>query len=112
MLDSSRHFSLRAALQLATDADNKTVKRLMLHRQDTQTSSANLQGRSENNAERENHMAMTDSHTLKRLRGEESLAEQRGGQALNIAGILKNHPQYDAARKKADALLAPGLSVA
>lgn len=25
---------------------------------------------------------------------------------MNIAAILKNHPQYDAARQKADALLA------
>jgi hypothetical protein len=51
-------------------------------------------------------MAVTDSHTLQRLRREEGLAEQQGRQALNIAAILKNHPQYDAARQKADALLA------
>ena len=51
-------------------------------------------------------MAVADSVTLKRLRREESLAEQQGRQALNIAAILKNHPQYDAARQKADALLA------
>jgi hypothetical protein len=57
-------------------------------------------------AERGNHMAVTDSQTLQRLRREESLAEQQGRQALNIAAILKNFPQYDAARQKADALLA------
>jgi hypothetical protein len=57
-------------------------------------------------AERENHMAVTDSQTLRRLRSEESLAEQQGRQALNIAAILKDHPQYGAARLKADALMA------
>jgi hypothetical protein len=51
-------------------------------------------------------MAVTDSLTLERLRREENLAEQQGRQALNISTILKNHPQYDAARQKADALLA------
>jgi hypothetical protein len=51
-------------------------------------------------------MAVTDSQTLQRLRREEGLAEQQGRQASNIAVILKNHPQYDAARQKADALLA------
>jgi hypothetical protein len=91
---------------LLADVNSKTVERLMLHRQDTQTSSANFQGWSENDAERENHMAVTDSQTLKRLRGEEGLAEQQGRQALNIAAILKYHPQYDAARQKADTLLA------
>ena len=60
----------------------------------------------ENDAEGENYMTVTDSHTLQRLRREESLAEQQGRQASNIAVILKNHPQYDAARQKADALLA------
>jgi hypothetical protein len=50
-------------------------------------------------------MAVTDSQTLKRLRSEESLAEQKGRQALNIAAI-KDFPQYDAARQKADALMA------
>ena len=54
----------------------------------------------------EHYMAVTDSLTLERLRREESLAEQQGRQALNISKILKNHPQYDAARQKADALLA------
>jgi hypothetical protein len=53
-----------------------------------------------------NYMAVTDSLTLERLRREENLAEQQGRQALNISKILKNHPQYDAARQKADALLA------
>jgi hypothetical protein len=53
-----------------------------------------------------NPMAVTDSQTLQRLRREESLAEQQGRQALNIAAILKEFPQYDAARQKADALLA------
>jgi hypothetical protein len=56
--------------------------------------------------EGENHMAVTDSLTLERLRREEGLAEQQGRQALNIAVILKNHPQYDAARQKADTLMA------
>ena len=51
-------------------------------------------------------MAVIDSQTLKRLRSEEGLAEQKGRQALNIAAILKDFPQYDAARQKADALLA------
>jgi hypothetical protein len=51
-------------------------------------------------------MAVTDSQTLKRLRDEESRAEQQGRQALSIAAILKNHPQYDAARQKAEALMA------
>ncbi len=51
-------------------------------------------------------MAVTDSQTLLRLRREESLAEQQGRQASNIAAILKDFPQYDAARLKADALLA------
>jgi hypothetical protein len=65
-------------------------------------SSACIQG----DAERQNHIAVTDSQTLQRLRREESLAEQHGRQALNIAAILKNHPQHDAARQKADTLLA------
>jgi hypothetical protein len=51
-------------------------------------------------------MAVTDSVTLERLRREESAAEQQGRQALNIAKILKDHPQYDDARRKADTLLA------
>jgi hypothetical protein len=51
-------------------------------------------------------MAVIDSQTLKRLRSEEGLAEQKGRQALNIAAILKDFPQYDAARQKADALMA------
>jgi hypothetical protein len=51
-------------------------------------------------------MAVTDSQTLQRLRREESLAEQQGRQALNIASILKDFPQHGAARQKADALLA------
>jgi hypothetical protein len=73
----------------------KTVKRHMV-----------LQGWSEHDAERENDMAVTDAQTLDRLRREEGLAEQQGRQALNIASILKNHPQYDAARQKAEALMA------
>jgi hypothetical protein len=60
----------------------------------------------EHGAERENHMAVTDSQTLQRLRSEESLAEQQGRQALNIAVILKDHPQYGVARQKADVLMA------
>jgi hypothetical protein len=51
-------------------------------------------------------MAVTDSATLQRLRREESSAEQQGRQALNISVILKTFPQYDAARQKAEALLA------
>jgi hypothetical protein len=51
-------------------------------------------------------MAVVDSATLQRLRREESAAEQQGMQALNIAKILKDHPQHDAARQKADVLLA------
>ena len=66
---------------------------------------------SENDAERENYMAITDSETLQRLRREESSAEQQGRQALNISTILKNFPQYDAARQKADVLLAKALSL-
>ena len=53
----------------------------------------------------------TDPQTLQRLRREESLAEQQGRQALNIAAILKDFPQYDAARQKADALLAKALAL-
>jgi hypothetical protein len=66
---------------------------------------------SENDAERENYMAVTDSETLQRLRREESSAEQQGRQALNISMILKDFPQYDAARQKADVLLAKALSL-
>jgi hypothetical protein len=66
---------------------------------------------SENDAERENDMAVTDSETLQRLRREESSVEQQGRQALNISTILKNFPQYDAARQKADVLLAKALSL-
>jgi hypothetical protein len=51
-------------------------------------------------------MAVTDSQTLQRLRNEEGLAEQLGRKALNIAVILKDHPQYVVARQKADALMA------
>ena len=56
-------------------------------------------------------MAVTDSQTLQRLRSEESTAEQQGRQALNIAAILKSHPQYDAARLKADTLLAKAAAL-
>jgi hypothetical protein len=51
-------------------------------------------------------MAVDDSVTLKRLRSEESLVEQKGRQALNISMILKDFPQYALARQKADVLLA------
>jgi hypothetical protein len=61
--------------------------------------------------ERGKTMAVTDSQTLQRLRSEESMAEQQGRQALNIAAILKSHPQYDAARMKADALLAKAAAL-
>jgi hypothetical protein len=53
-----------------------------------------------------NYMAVADSLTLQRLRREEGAAEQQGRQALNIAKILKDHPQYDEAQRKADVLLA------
>jgi hypothetical protein len=56
-------------------------------------------------------MAVTDSATLQRLRSEESSAEQQGRQALNISVILKNFPQYEAARHKADVLLGRALSL-
>ena len=56
-------------------------------------------------------MAVTDSATLQRLRREESLAEQQGRQAFNISVILKGFPQYDAARQKADVLLAKASSL-
>jgi hypothetical protein len=61
--------------------------------------------------ERGNYMAVTDSATLQRLRREESTAEQQGRQALNISVILKGFPQYDAARQKADVLLAKASSL-
>jgi hypothetical protein len=51
-------------------------------------------------------MAVADSVTLQRLRGEESLAERQGRQALNISVMLTDSPQYALARQKADALLA------
>ena len=56
-------------------------------------------------------MAVTDSQTLQRLRREESLAEQQGRQALNIAVILKDHPQHGVARQKADALMAKATAL-
>jgi hypothetical protein len=93
-------------LRLAADAGSETAKSLIPHRQSTQTSSVDFHPGSATGAERGNYMAVTDSQTLQRLRREESLAEQQGRQALNISMILKNHPQYDAARQKADALLA------
>jgi hypothetical protein len=58
-----------------------------------------------------NQMAVTDAATLERLRREESSAEQQGRQALNISLMLKNHPQYELARQKADALLAKASSL-
>jgi hypothetical protein len=93
-------------LQLAADANSGSAKSLIPHRQGQQTSSVDFHEGSAMSAERGNWMAVTDSQTLQRLRREESLAEQQGRQALNISMILKNHPQYDAARQKADALLA------
>jgi hypothetical protein len=39
------------------------------------------------------------------------LVEQQGRQALNISVILKEFPQYAAARQKADVLLAKALSL-
>jgi hypothetical protein len=75
---------------------------------------ADRQGRcglNENDAERGNDMAVTDSVTLQRLRREESSVEQQGRQALNISVILKDFPQYAAARQKADVLLAKASSL-
>jgi hypothetical protein len=51
-------------------------------------------------------MAVTDSQTLERLRKEEAVVEGQGRHASNIAKMLKNHPQYDLAQSKAEALLA------
>jgi hypothetical protein len=69
-------------------------------------------GLNENDAERGYDMAVTDSATLQRLRREESLVEQQGRQALNISVILlKDFPQYAAARQKADVLLAKASSL-
>jgi hypothetical protein len=56
-------------------------------------------------------MAVTDSATLQRLRREENSLEQQGRQALNISVILKDFPQYAAARQKADVLLAKASSL-
>jgi hypothetical protein len=56
-------------------------------------------------------MAVTDSATLQRLRREESLVEQQGRQALNISVILKDFPQYAAARQKTDVLRAKASSL-
>jgi hypothetical protein len=67
-------------------------------------------GLNESDAERGNEMA-TDSVTLQRLRREESSVEQQGRQALNISVILKDFPQFEAARQKADVLLAKAASL-
>jgi hypothetical protein len=56
-------------------------------------------------------MAVADSVTLQRLRREESSIEQQGRQALNISVILKDFPQFEAARQKADVLLAKAASL-
>jgi hypothetical protein len=56
-------------------------------------------------------MAVTDSGTLQRLRREESAVEQQGRQAMNISVILKDFPQYEAARQKAEVLLAKASSL-
>ena len=82
--------------RLAADPGSEAEKPLIPDRQGTERLSQ----------KEENYMAVTDSLTLERLRREQNLAEQQGMQALNISKILKNHPQYDAARQKADALLA------
>jgi hypothetical protein len=79
--------------------------------QGTQNQLYRFSGMKQADAERGNPMAVTDSQTLQRLRRDESLAEQQGRQALNIAAILKGFPQYDAARQKADALLAKASSL-
>jgi hypothetical protein len=68
-------------------------------------------GLNENDAERGNDMAVADSVTLQRLRREESSVEQQGRQALNISVILKDFPQFEAARQKADVLLAKAASL-
>jgi hypothetical protein len=91
---------------LTADTHSKIVKLPLLLLGNSQTSSADFEGLSPQEAERENHMAVTDSETLHRLRREEGLAEQKGRQAMNIAVILKDHPQYEAARRKADHLMA------
>jgi Ni,Fe-hydrogenase maturation factor len=52
-------------------------------------------------------MAFADSGTLERLRKEEAAVDQQSMHALQVAKMLKNHPeQYDLAQKKAEALLA------
>jgi hypothetical protein len=66
---------------------------------------------SDKDAERETYMPVTDSETLQRLRREETVAEAQGRQALNISVLLKQFPQYDAARGKADVLLAKAASL-
>jgi hypothetical protein len=81
-----------------------------------QSIAADTQGRCglgliEYDAERGDDMAVTDSATLQRLRREESSLEQQGRQALNISVILKDFPQYAAARQKADDLLAKASSL-
>jgi len=56
-------------------------------------------------------MAVTDSKDLQRLRREESSVTQMGRQALQISVILRDFPQYAAAREKADVLLAKAASI-
>jgi hypothetical protein len=56
--------------------------------------------------EKRNNMAVTDAVTLQRLRREENEAEQQCRQAVNVAKILKDFPQHEIARQKADALVA------
>jgi hypothetical protein len=90
----------------AADTNCKTAKHHRLLGQGYADRLCRFPAIEQNDAERDEPMAVTDSQTLQRLRREESLAEQQGRQALNIAAILKNFPQYDAARQKADVLLA------
>jgi hypothetical protein len=57
-------------------------------------------------------MALADSVTLERLRKEEASLEQQSMHALQVAKMLKNHPeQYNLAQKKAEALLAQKIAV-
>jgi hypothetical protein len=53
----------------------------------------------------------TYSATLQRLGREDSSVEQQGRQASSISVILRDFLQYDAARQKADVLLAKASSL-
>jgi hypothetical protein len=53
----------------------------------------------------------TYSATLQRLGREDSSVEPQGRQASNISVILRDFLRYDAARQKADVLLAKASSL-